>query len=63
MLKMPGSAPEARNAQNELSEAYSGQFLGLRPEMLTLHVKIRTNCAKDAFWPGPRRALPKTLCT
>ena len=26
--------PEARNAQNELPEAYSGQVLGHKPEML-----------------------------
>ena len=31
-----GSVPEAGNAQNEPPEAYSGQVLGHRPEMLKM---------------------------
>jgi len=33
---LPGSEPQARNAQNELPEIYSGQALGPRPEMLKM---------------------------
>ena len=54
-LFWPVSGPEGRNAQNELSEAYSGQVQGLRPEMLTLHVKVQTDCVLDVFGGGVRK--------